>query len=77
MEAPPAPHSKLLFTGPDWNFETLGRVFEAVREIGEGELGINHIYIIGWAYLAFDVNDVFIFKAAHYMGNGIGFTNIG
>ena len=46
-------------------------------EIGEGELGINHIYIIGWAYLAFDVNDVLIFKAAHYMGNGIGFTNIG
>ena len=29
----PAP-SSLLFNGPDWNFETLGRIFDAVREIG-------------------------------------------
>jgi spore cortex formation protein SpoVR/YcgB (stage V sporulation) len=33
--------SKLLFTGADWDFEILGRVFDAVREIGEGEMGLD------------------------------------
>jgi spore cortex formation protein SpoVR/YcgB (stage V sporulation) len=27
--------------GPDWNFDMLGRIFEAVREIGEGEMGLD------------------------------------
>jgi spore cortex formation protein SpoVR/YcgB (stage V sporulation) len=33
--------SKLLYTGADWDFDTLGRIFDAVREIGEGELGLD------------------------------------
>jgi stage V sporulation protein R len=33
--------SKLLFTGADWDFNILGRVFDAVREIGEGEMGLD------------------------------------
>lgn len=33
--------SRLLFNGPDWNFETLDNIFSAVREIGEGELGLD------------------------------------
>lgn len=37
----PAASSKLLFDGPDWNFETLGRIFDAVRDIGEGEIGLD------------------------------------
>jgi stage V sporulation protein R len=41
VASPPAPPSSLLYTGPDWNFETLGRIFDAVREIGEGEMGLD------------------------------------
>jgi spore cortex formation protein SpoVR/YcgB (stage V sporulation) len=41
VASPPAPSSNLLFTGPDWNFEMLGRIFDAVREIGEGEMGLD------------------------------------
>lgn len=37
---PQPPKSSLLFTGPDWDFETLGRIWDAVQEIGEGELGL-------------------------------------
>ena len=33
--------SALLFNGPDWNFETLGRIFDAVRQVGEGEMGLD------------------------------------
>jgi stage V sporulation protein R len=31
----------LLFQGPDWNFDMLGRIFDAVREVGEGEMGLD------------------------------------
>ena len=41
VASPPAPPASLLYTGPDWNFETLGRIFDAVREIGEGEMGLD------------------------------------
>ncbi|HOY79525.1 MAG TPA: SpoVR family protein [Hyphomonadaceae bacterium] len=41
VSAPAAASSNLLFTGADWNFETLGRIFDAVREIGEGEIGLD------------------------------------
>ena len=41
VAAPAMAGAKLLYTGPDWNFETLGRIFDAVREIGEGELGLD------------------------------------
>ena len=41
VPAPAAAPSTLLFNGPDWNFETLGRIFEAVRQIGEGEIGLD------------------------------------
>lgn len=33
--------SNLLYNGADWNFDTLGRIFDAVRKIGEGELGLD------------------------------------
>ncbi len=40
--AAPAPAaSNLLFNGPDWNFETLGKIFDAVRQVGEGEMGLD------------------------------------
>ncbi|HEV7694336.1 MAG TPA: SpoVR family protein [Hyphomonadaceae bacterium] len=40
--APPqATPGTLLFKGPDWNFDMLGRIFEAVREVGEGEMGLD------------------------------------
>jgi spore cortex formation protein SpoVR/YcgB (stage V sporulation) len=41
VSALPGAGSSLLYAGPDWNFETLGRIFDAVREIGEGELGLD------------------------------------
>jgi spore cortex formation protein SpoVR/YcgB (stage V sporulation) len=42
IQTPATPaDSNLLFQGPDWDFETLGRIWDAVREIGEGELGLN------------------------------------
>jgi spore cortex formation protein SpoVR/YcgB (stage V sporulation) len=34
-------HGPLLYKGAEWDFDTLGRIFEAVREIGEGELGLD------------------------------------
>ncbi len=37
--APPA--GKLLFEEADWNFDTLGRIYDAIAEIGLGELGLN------------------------------------
>jgi stage V sporulation protein R len=36
-----AGESKLLYTGTDWDFEKLGRIFDAVRDIGEGEIGLD------------------------------------
>jgi spore cortex formation protein SpoVR/YcgB (stage V sporulation) len=33
--------SNLLFNGPDWDFNTINRVFAAVEEIGKGELGLD------------------------------------
>jgi spore cortex formation protein SpoVR/YcgB (stage V sporulation) len=41
VRAAAAPSSSLLYSGPDWNFETLGRIFDAVRDIAEGELGLD------------------------------------
>jgi spore cortex formation protein SpoVR/YcgB (stage V sporulation) len=37
----PTPPSKLLFDGPEWNFDTLDKIFDAVRDIGENELGLD------------------------------------
>src|SRR5579883_1119858 len=36
-----APKDRLLFEGPDWDFETLGRIYDGVAEIGLGELGLD------------------------------------
>jgi stage V sporulation protein R len=36
-----APDPRLLFNGPEWDFEKLGRIWDAVREIGEGEMGLD------------------------------------
>jgi stage V sporulation protein R len=36
-----APASRLLFTGAEWDFDTIGRISEAVHEIGVGELGLD------------------------------------
>lgn len=33
--------SRLLFDGPDWDFDTIGRISEAVTKIGEGEMGLS------------------------------------
>ena len=41
LSAKPEPSASLLYTGSDWNFDTLGRIFDAVRKIGEGELGLD------------------------------------
>jgi len=41
VDTPERPVSKLLYTDADWNFETLGRIFDAVREVGEGEIGLD------------------------------------
>jgi stage V sporulation protein R len=41
IAAPKSSTGSLLYQGPDWNFEMLGRIFEAVREIGEGEMGLD------------------------------------
>ena len=35
VQGPAAAPSSLLYDGPDWNFETLGRIFEAVRQVDE------------------------------------------
>ena len=40
MKSKPA-KNKLLFEGADWDFETLGRIYDAVAAIGERELGLN------------------------------------
>lgn len=32
---------KLLFSGADWDFDTLARIFEAVRQVGESEIGLD------------------------------------
>ncbi len=32
---------KLLFQGPDWNFETLQRIHDAIAEIASGEMGLS------------------------------------
>ncbi|MGH7094291.1 MAG: SpoVR family protein, partial [Stellaceae bacterium] len=36
-----APDSKLLFSGPDWDFDLIKRVHEACGEIGVGEMGLD------------------------------------
>ncbi len=40
MKSKPA-KNKLLFEGADWDFETLGRIYDAVAVIGERELGLD------------------------------------
>ena len=37
----PAIRSKLLFEGADWDFDTLRRTYDAIEEIGVGELGLD------------------------------------
>ncbi len=40
--ASPAPASSTCCSAaPDWNFEMLGRVFDAVRQVGDGEMGLD------------------------------------
>ena len=36
-----APQSKLLFQGPDWDFDLIKRVHEACGEIGIKEMGLD------------------------------------
>ncbi|HVV33630.1 MAG TPA: SpoVR family protein, partial [Vitreimonas sp.] len=36
-----APDSKLLFKGPDWDFDLIARVHEACGEIGIKEMGLD------------------------------------
>jgi len=33
--------NKPLFDGPEWNFELIGRTYDAIEEIGVGEMGLN------------------------------------
>ncbi|MDX2158045.1 MAG: SpoVR family protein [Hyphomicrobiaceae bacterium] len=33
--------NKPLFDGPDWNFELIGRTYDAIEEIGVGEMGLS------------------------------------
>jgi stage V sporulation protein R len=40
VEATPA-GGRLLFDGPDWDFDTIGRISEAVQAIGEKEMGLD------------------------------------
>ncbi len=37
----PVTSTGLLYTGADWDFDMLGQIFDAVREIGEGEMGLD------------------------------------
>lgn len=37
----PAPARRLLFDGADWSFEILQRTYDAIEEIGAGELGLD------------------------------------
>ncbi len=37
----PDPSPNLLFTGPEWDFDKIQRVFDAVQEIAIGELGLD------------------------------------
>ena len=37
----PAILNKPLFDGPEWNFELIGRTYEAIEEIGVGEMGLD------------------------------------
>ncbi|HVY85827.1 MAG TPA: SpoVR family protein [Caulobacterales bacterium] len=36
-----APDSRLLFNGPDWDFDTIRRIEDAVAKIGLGEMGLD------------------------------------
>ena len=33
--------NKPLFDGPEWNFELIGRTYDAIEEIGVGEMGLS------------------------------------
>jgi stage V sporulation protein R len=41
IPASAAQDAGLLYSGAEWNFDTLQRIFDAVREVGEGELGLD------------------------------------
>ncbi len=41
IAATPEQQAALLYQGPDWNFDILGRIFDAVRDVGEGEMGLD------------------------------------
>ena len=41
MDAPAIHSSKLLFDGPEWDFEKIDRTYDAIHEIGVGEMGLN------------------------------------
>ena len=41
MNAPASQNGKLLFDGAEWDFATIGRTYDAIHEIGVGEMGLN------------------------------------
>ena len=41
MNAPASQNGKLLFDGAEWDFATIDRTYDAIHEIGVGEMGLN------------------------------------
>ncbi len=41
MDAPAVNNGKLLFDGPEWDFEKIDRTYDAIHEIGVEEMGLN------------------------------------
>ena len=46
-------------------------------QVGQGQLGVDHGDVVQGGHLAGHMDHVFVIEAAHHMGDGIGFTDIG
>ncbi len=67
-----APDSKLLFNGPDWDFDLIKRVHEACGEIGVGEMGLDPYGLVS---ALVQVNALVTNNAGHAFPTGISIRN--
>ena len=57
-------------------FQLRQGVFDGLQ-IGQNQLGVNRLDIIGGVDLAVDVHDVIVLESAHHLADRVGLTDVG
>ena len=63
---------------PPWRPWHNGRgLYRGFPQIRQSKLGVDHVYVGGGVYAVGYVDHVVVIKAAHHMGNRVGFADVG